>query len=106
MVTDKACIASSKGTRFSCLMVLATGSTNWMSGFSFLMSSWASLSFITGIFSGIRGVVVSKKENVESMLASLKKLGATEIKNIPMHQGNKVTRIIAWTFLSKEEKSN
>jgi len=42
--------------------------------------------------------LVSKKENVESMLASLKKLGATEIKNIPMHQGNKVTRIVAWTF--------
>lgn len=42
--------------------------------------------------------LVSKKENVESMLASLKKLGATEIKTIPMHQGNKVTRIVAWTF--------
>ncbi len=42
--------------------------------------------------------LVSKKENVESMHASLKKLGATEIKTIPMHQGNKVTRIVAWTF--------
>jgi len=38
------------------------------------------------------------------MLPSLKKLGATEIKTIPMHQGNKVTRIVAWTFLSKEEQ--
>ncbi|MFK5880213.1 MAG: 23S rRNA (adenine(1618)-N(6))-methyltransferase RlmF [Flavobacteriaceae bacterium] len=47
--------------------------------------------------------LVSKKENVESMLASLKKLGATDIKTIPMHQGNKVTRIVAWTFLSKDE---
>lgn len=44
--------------------------------------------------------LVSKKENVESMLASLKKLGATEIKTIPMHQGNKVSRIVAWTFQS------
>jgi len=48
--------------------------------------------------------LVSKKENAESMLPSLKKLGATAIKTIPMHQGNKVTRIVAWTFLSKEEQ--
>lgn len=46
--------------------------------------------------------LVSKKENLESMYTSLKKLGATEIKTIPMHQGNKITRIVAWTFLSKE----
>ncbi|MFD1292798.1 23S rRNA (adenine(1618)-N(6))-methyltransferase RlmF [Lutibacter holmesii] len=48
--------------------------------------------------------LVSKKENAESMLSSLKKLGATEIKTIPMHQGNKVTRVIAWTFLTAEEQ--
>ena len=48
--------------------------------------------------------LVSKKENVASMMASLTKLGATEIKNIPMQQGNKVTRIIAWSFLSKDEQ--
>ena len=50
--------------------------------------------------------LVSKKENAESMLSSLKKLGATEIKTIPMHQGNKVTRIVAWTFLSKEDQKS
>ncbi len=50
--------------------------------------------------------LVSKKENAESMIPSLKKLGATEIKTIPMHQGNKVTRVVAWTFLSKEEQRN
>ncbi|MDP3313799.1 23S rRNA (adenine(1618)-N(6))-methyltransferase RlmF [Lutibacter sp.] len=50
--------------------------------------------------------LVSKKENAESMYASLKKLGATEIKTIPMHHGNKVTRVVAWTFLSAEEQSN
>ena len=48
--------------------------------------------------------LVSKKENAESMLSSLKKLGATEIKTIPMHQGNKVTRIVAWTFLTEKEQ--
>ena len=49
--------------------------------------------------------LVSKKENVESMIASLTKLGASEIKTIPMHQGNKVTRVVAWTFLTVEEQS-
>jgi len=48
--------------------------------------------------------LVSKKENVQSMYDSLKKLGATTIKTIPMHQGNKITRIVAWTFLTKDEQ--
>jgi len=48
--------------------------------------------------------LVSKKENVQSMYDSLTKLGATEIKTIPMHQGNKVTRVVAWTFLSDKEQ--
>lgn len=51
-------------------------------------------------------ILVSKKENAESLFPSLKKLGATEIKTIPMHQGNKITRIVAWTFLTKEEQLN
>jgi len=50
--------------------------------------------------------LVSKKENAESMYDSLKKLGATEIKTIPMHQGNKVTRVVAWTFLTKNEQKD
>jgi 23S rRNA (adenine1618-N6)-methyltransferase len=48
--------------------------------------------------------LVSKKENVQSMYDSLQKLGATKIKTIPMHQGNKVTRIVAWTFLNDDEQ--
>jgi 23S rRNA (adenine1618-N6)-methyltransferase len=48
--------------------------------------------------------LVSKKENLQSMYDSLTKLGATEIKTIPMHQGNKVTRVVAWTFLTAEEQ--
>jgi 23S rRNA (adenine1618-N6)-methyltransferase len=42
--------------------------------------------------------LVSKKENTESMQKSAKKLGATEFKIIPMQQGNKVTRIVAWRY--------
>ena len=50
--------------------------------------------------------LVSKKQNAESLLPSLKKMGATEIKTIPMYQGNKVTRVVAWTFLTKEEQKD
>ncbi|MGJ8742892.1 23S rRNA (adenine(1618)-N(6))-methyltransferase RlmF [Polaribacter sp.] len=42
--------------------------------------------------------LVSKKENVVSLEKSSKKLGAKEFKVIPMSQGNKVTRIVAWRF--------
>ena len=49
--------------------------------------------------------LVSKKENVKTMYTSLEKLGATAIKTIPMHQGNKITRIVAWTFLDEKEQN-
>ena len=42
--------------------------------------------------------LVSKKENIESLEKSAKKLGVLEFKVIPMQQGNKVTRIVAWQF--------
>ena len=42
--------------------------------------------------------LVSKKENVESLETSSKKLGVTEFKVIPLSQGNKVSRIVCWRF--------
>ncbi len=45
--------------------------------------------------------LVSKKDLVKGMCASLKKLGATDIKTINMGQGNKISRIVAWTFLNE-----
>lgn len=50
--------------------------------------------------------LVSKKENVKSMYESLNKLKATKIKTIEMNQGNKITRIIAWSFLTDDELKN
>jgi len=49
--------------------------------------------------------LVSKKENVISIYTSLEKLGATNIKTISMNKGNKVSRIVAWTFLTKDEQN-
>ncbi|MFY9242669.1 MAG: 23S rRNA (adenine(1618)-N(6))-methyltransferase RlmF [Polaribacter sp.] len=42
--------------------------------------------------------LVSKKENIESLEKSAKKLGVTTFKTIPLNQGNKVTRIVCWRF--------
>lgn len=42
--------------------------------------------------------LVSKKDLIKGMQKSLTKLGATEVKVINMGQGNKVSRILAWTF--------
>jgi len=43
--------------------------------------------------------LVSKKEHVKSMYDSLKKLGAKSIKTIEMQQGNKKSRIVAWSYI-------
>ncbi|MBJ6369574.1 23S rRNA (adenine(1618)-N(6))-methyltransferase RlmF [Snuella sedimenti] len=43
--------------------------------------------------------LVSKKELVRGLKVSLKKLGATSVKIINMGQGNKTSRIIAWSFV-------
>lgn len=43
--------------------------------------------------------LVSNKEHLAGMETSLKKLGAKSFKVIPMHQGNKITRIVAWSFV-------
>lgn len=48
--------------------------------------------------------LVSNVSNVKSMQTSLEKLGATEIQVIDMIQGNKISRVVAWTFLTKAEQ--
>ncbi|GAA4977107.1 23S rRNA (adenine(1618)-N(6))-methyltransferase RlmF [Algibacter aquimarinus] len=42
--------------------------------------------------------LVSRKDLVKGIYTSLEKLEATDIKTIPMGQGNKISRIVAWTF--------
>ncbi len=48
--------------------------------------------------------LVSKKSNLKSIYEALKKVEAAEVKTISMGQGNKVSRIVAWTFLEKEQR--
>jgi len=44
--------------------------------------------------------LISKSEHVKPAIKLLHKLEATDIKEIEMKQGNKITRILAWTFFS------
>jgi len=48
--------------------------------------------------------LVSKKETLPGLYKSLQKLGAAEVRTIPMEQGQKVSRIVAWTFLNAEQQ--
>jgi len=48
--------------------------------------------------------LISKQSHIASAYKALKKAEAIEVKTIPMGQGNKTSRIIAWTFLSREQQ--
>ena len=48
--------------------------------------------------------LVSKQSNLKVIYKLLAKIKANQIKKIPMGTSNKSSRIIAWTFLSKEEQ--
>lgn len=47
--------------------------------------------------------LISRKENLDRIYKILKKVGAFEVKTIPMGHGNKISRIVVWTFLSSEK---
>ena len=50
--------------------------------------------------------LVSKKDNLKTIYKLLNKVGAVEIKTVDMAQGQKISRFVAWTFLSKEQQQN
>ncbi len=48
--------------------------------------------------------LISKQSNLKSIYAALKNVDAVAVKTIAMGQGNKTSRIVAWTFLSAEQQ--
>jgi len=48
--------------------------------------------------------LVSNEKNLNRIYSSLEKIEAIEVKTINMGTGNKITRIVAWTFLTKKEQ--
>jgi len=49
--------------------------------------------------------LVSKESNLKSIYHVLEQAEAFGVETIPMGQGNKVSRIVVWTFLTPEEQS-
>lgn len=50
--------------------------------------------------------LVSKKENLNSIYKTLKKVNITDCKTIEMSQGQKTSRIVCWTFQSEKQVKN
>ena len=50
--------------------------------------------------------LVSKKENLNRIYKTLKKVGAVTVKTIDMAQGQKTSRMVAWTFLTEKQQQN
>jgi 23S rRNA (adenine1618-N6)-methyltransferase len=48
--------------------------------------------------------LVSKKENLSSLYKTLNKVNVVEVKTIDMAQGQKTSRILAWTFQSESQQ--
>ena len=48
--------------------------------------------------------LISKESNLKSAYRTLKEVEAFQVKTIPMGQGNKNSRILAWTFLNEKEQ--
>lgn len=49
--------------------------------------------------------LISSKETLSGCYRALEKVKACEVKTIPMSQGQKVSRILAWTFLDPLERA-
>lgn len=47
--------------------------------------------------------LVSKKDHLSAIYAHLKNVAASKVETIEMKQGNKITRIVAWSFCNKDE---
>lgn len=48
--------------------------------------------------------LISKESNLKNIYQALTEANAVNIETLPMGQGNKSSRVVAWTFLTKEEQ--
>ncbi|MBU2046686.1 MAG: RlmF-related methyltransferase, partial [Bacteroidetes bacterium] len=47
--------------------------------------------------------LISNKAHLKNAYAQLEKMEAAAVKTLPMGQGNKISRVLAWTFLNPEQ---
>ncbi len=58
--------------------------------------------FATGCF--WFSTLISKHEHVETAYRALKSVNARDVRTIKMGQGNKISRIVAWSFLTEAQR--
>jgi 23S rRNA (adenine1618-N6)-methyltransferase len=49
--------------------------------------------------------LISKESNLKSVYKALEQTNALNMETIHMGQGNKISRIVVWTFLNMEEQN-
>ena len=49
--------------------------------------------------------LISKESNLKNVYRTLEQAEAFGVETIPMGQGNKISRVVAWTFLNTEEQN-
>lgn len=49
--------------------------------------------------------LVAKSEHLADLHAQLRKVGAREVREVPMAQGNKRSRFLAWSFLDADQRA-
>jgi 23S rRNA (adenine1618-N6)-methyltransferase len=54
----------------------------------------------------VYSTLVSKESNVKPICKALIKAKVQEYKVIPMGHGNKISRIVTWSYLTTEEKAS
>ncbi|MBB6369447.1 23S rRNA (adenine(1618)-N(6))-methyltransferase RlmF [Chryseobacterium shigense] len=50
--------------------------------------------------------LVSKKDNLHKLTTFLKKVNAIDVKTVDMAQGQKVSRMLAWTFIPQKDRKD
>lgn len=48
--------------------------------------------------------LISRESHLKNTYKTLKQVAASDVRTIPMGQGNKISRIVAWTFLTREQQ--
>lgn len=49
--------------------------------------------------------LISKESNLKNVYKTLEQTNALNVETIQMGQGNKISRIVVWTFLNMEEQN-
>ena len=49
--------------------------------------------------------LVSNQDHLKSIYKALEKVGVAQVVTIPMGQGNKISRVVAWSFLSPKQQA-